>query len=191
MIEYELVAQDAVGLIPLNKWRVVQQITLPEKLYLVTEHRARKYLDPQTGTIYITPLAPDVKQENLLGTGISAMVAFMKGGCRMSFSTIQQFCKEVMQLPFSRGLLNKATQKVSQSLKPMYDSLVKHLPYETHLGADETGHKNNGAKHWTWCFQTPNFALFHIDKSRGSQVFFELLGESFERLRLPGVCVEH
>jgi transposase len=180
VFEYELRAGDAIDLQPLDEWYVVQQITLPKKLYHVTEHRARKYLDPRTGVIHIAPLPPDVAQGNLLGADMSALVAFMKGGCHMSFSTIQQFCREAMKLPLSRGLLSKATQKVSQALKPMHDSLVERLPHETHLGADETGHKDTGRKHWTWCFQTSRYSLFHIDKSRGSQVLFELLGEDFE-----------
>jgi transposase len=179
VIEYEFYAKDAVGLEPLDEWHVIQQVTLPEKLYVITEHRARKYLDPQTGTIHITPLPSEVNQGHLLGADLSAMIAFMKGGCHMSFSTIQQFCKEVMQLSLSRGVLDKAKQKVSQALQPTYDSLVERLPYEMYLGVDETGHKNNGDKHWTWCFQTLNYTLFHIDKSRGSQVLFELLGEDF------------
>ena len=178
-VEYELTSQDAKGLVPLDQWQVVQQITLPKKLFTVTEHRARKYIDPKTGTIHITPWPPEVAQGGLLGADMSAMVAFMKGGCHMSFSTIQQFYKEVMQLNLSRGLLSKAVQKVSQSLKPAYDSMVKQLPEQTHLGIDETGHKNNGDKHWTWCFQTPMYSLFHIDKSRGSRVLFDLLGEDF------------
>jgi len=179
VIEYEFYAKDAIGLEPLDEWHVIQQVTLPEKLYVITEHRARKYLDPQTGTIHITPLPSEVNQGHLLGADFSAMIAFMKGGCHMSFSTIQQFCKEVMQLSLSRGVLDKAKQKVSQALQPTYDSLVERLPYEMYLGVDETGHKNNGDKHWTWCFQTLNYTLFHIDKSRGSQVLFELLGEDF------------
>jgi hypothetical protein len=130
VIEYEFYARDVVGLKPLEQWHVVQQITLPEKLFLVTEHRARKYLDPQTGMIHITPLPAEVKQGNLLGADISTLIAFMKGGCHMSFSIIQQFFHEVMGLSLSRGVLNKATQKVSQSLKTMYDSLVERLPYE-------------------------------------------------------------
>jgi transposase len=179
IIEYEFYAKDGIGLEPLDQWHVVQQITLPEKRFLVTEHRARKYLDPRTGTIHIAPLPAEVKQGRLLGADISTMIAFMKGGCHMSFSTIQQFFNEVMDLSLSRGVLNKATQKVSQSLKPMYDSLVERLPDERYLGADETGHKNNGQKYWTWCFPTLNYTLFHIDKSRGSKVLFELLGEDF------------
>ncbi len=35
--------KDAAGLIPLDQWHVFQQVALPEKLYYVTEHRARKY----------------------------------------------------------------------------------------------------------------------------------------------------
>jgi hypothetical protein len=110
VVEYEFYARDAVGLQPLDEWPVVQQITLPEKLYVVTEHRARKYLDPQTGAIHITPLPLEVTQGHLLGAALSAMIAFMKGGCHMSFSTIQQFFQEVMQLPLSRGVLDSGRQ---------------------------------------------------------------------------------
>ena len=179
VIEYEFRNSDTPGLIALDDWHVVQQITLPERMYRITEHRARKYLDPKTGMVHVTPLPPEVSRGHLLGADFCTLIAFMKGGCHMSYSTIQQFCKEVMQLPLSRGLLSKATQKVSQALKPMYDSLRENLPYETYLGVDETGHKNNGEKHWTWCFQTSHYSLFHIDQSRGSQVLFKMLGEKF------------
>ncbi|MFC1764355.1 DUF6444 domain-containing protein [Planctomycetota bacterium] len=139
VIEYELIARDAVGLVALDQWQTVQQITLPDKLYYVTEHRARKYLDPQARTIHIAPLPPEVCQGGLLGADASAMVAFMKGGCHMSFSTIQQFFEEVMQLDLSRGLLSKATQKASQSFKAVYDVMVERLPQETHLGVNVFG----------------------------------------------------
>ncbi len=182
VIEYELRDADTTDLTALDDWLVVQQITLPKKMYVVTEHRARKYLDPRTGRIHIAPLPAEVQNGHLLGADFSALIAFMKGGCHMSYSTIQQFCTQVLQLPLSRGLLSKTAQKISQALKPMYDSLVENLPYETYLGVDETGHKNNGEKHWTWCFQTSKFTLFHIDKSRGSQVLFKLLGETFNGL---------
>ena len=39
--EYEL--SDAEGLAPLNQWRVVQQVELVERPFVVTEHRARRY----------------------------------------------------------------------------------------------------------------------------------------------------
>jgi len=178
-IHYELTEKDALGLIPLDEWEVLQQITLPEKLYYVTEHRARKYIDPLTGQIHIAPIPDAIKQGGLLGADMSALIAFMKGGCHMSYTTIQQFFKEVLKLDICRGQFTKVTQKVSQSVASAYNTLVDLLPTENNLGVDETGHKNNGEKHWIWCFQTQAFSLFHIDKSRGSQVLFDLLGEDF------------
>jgi len=180
VIEYELRDKDAVGLQPLDEWFVMQQIKLPEKMYKVIEHRARKYIDSATGRIHIASLPEDVRKSGLLGGDVTTMVAFMKGGCHMSFTTIQQFFKEVMRLEISRGMLSKATQKVSAALKPAYEQMVELLPEESYLGIDETGHKNNGDKYWTWCFQTSHYTLFHIDKSRGSKVLFELLGKEYE-----------
>ena len=178
--EYELTAKDAQGLVPLDQWHIIQQVTLPKKLYVVTEHRARKYLDPKTGKIIITPLPNEVRQGGLLGADVTSMIAFMKGGCHMSYSTIERFFKEMLQLDLSRSLLDKAAKKVSQALQPAYEQLTAHLPHESYLGIDETGHKDDGKKHWTWCFQTSNYTLFHIDKSRGSCVLFDALGEKFD-----------
>ena len=180
VVEYEFRGKDLDGLIPLDDWHVVQQVTLPEKLYVVTEYRARKYIDSKTGKIVIASLPDEVQKGGLLGAEITAMTAFMKGGCHMSFSTVQQFFKEVFCLDVSRGMLSKTTQKVSAALKPAYQQLAERLPDESYLGIDETGHKDNGDKYWTWCFQKTDYSLFHIDKSRGCEVLFAMLGHEYE-----------
>jgi len=180
VVEYEFRGKDLDGLIPLDDWHVVQQVTLPKKLYVVTEYRARKYIDSKTGKIVIASLPDEVQKGGLLGAEITAMTAFMKGGCHMSFSTVQQFFKEVFRLDVSRGMLSKTTQKVSAALKPAYQQLAERLPDESYLGIDETGHKDNGDKYWTWCFQKTDYSLFHIDKSRGCEVLFAMLGHEYE-----------
>jgi transposase len=179
IVEYELCVKDAVGLHPLDEWFVLQQIELPAKRYRVIEHRARKYLDPATGVIHITPLPERIRKGSLLGADMTAVTAFMKGACHMSYTTIQQFFKTVMNLDLSRSLLCKATQKVSGALQPAYEQLTRHLPQVSPVGADETGHHNNGDLHWTWCFDTAQFSVFRIDKSRGSQVPKMMLGKDF------------
>ena len=98
----------------------------------------------------------------------------------MSLSTVQRFFKEILRLDVSRGMLSRATQKVSAALKPAYQQLAERLPNESYLGVDETGHKDNGDKYWTWCFQMADYSLFHIDKSRGCKVLFEVLGQEYE-----------
>jgi transposase len=179
VIEYELKDKDAVGLKPLDEWFVIQQVELPEKMYKVIEHRARKYLDPGTGKIHIAPVPDEIRKSGLFGAGITAAVAFMKGSCHMSYTTVQQFLKELIRLDVSRGMLCKATRKVSLSLQPAYEQLAQRLPQEPQVGVDETGHHDGGKLHWTWCFDTPDYSLFRIDKSRGCKVLEDMLGKDF------------
>ena len=178
VIEYEFVDKDAQGLTPLEEWFVIQQIELPEKLYKVIEHKARKYLDPVTGKVWIA-MPEEVRQGGLLGAGMTALVSYLKGPCHMSYTTIQEFFTQVIKLDISRGMLCKATSKTSDALQPSYDEITECLPDETQVNVDETGHHDNGDLHWTWCFDTAGYSLFKIDKSRGSDVLKEMLGETF------------
>jgi len=179
VIEYEFKDKDSEGLKPLDEWFIIQQIELPEKMYKVIEHRGRKYLDPATGNIHIAPMPDEIRKGGLLGADVTAMAAFMKGSCHMSYTTIQQFFKELMKLDISRGVLCKATQKASKALKPSYNQLTQRLPDESQVNVDETGHHDDGKLYWTWCFDTSDYSLFKIDKSRGSKVLEEMLGKDF------------
>jgi transposase len=179
VVEYELNKAQAKGLEPLNAWFVVQQVELPKKMFRVVEHRARKYRDAATGRIVIAPMPAAVRRGGLLGPKMTALMAFLKSGCHCSFSTICRYCREVLGLTLSRGMLSKVIQKAAKALKQPYEHLRARLPRELYLGADETGHHDNGTLHWAWCFQTVRYSLFHIDRSRGSKVLRKLLGKRF------------
>jgi len=179
VIEYEFKDKDAEGLKPLDEWFIIQQIVLPEKMYRVVEHRARKYIDPVTGKMHIAPIPDEIRKGGLLGADVTAFAAFMKGRCHMSYTTIREFFTELMKLDISRSMLCKATQKASKALKPSYEQLTQRLPEESQVNVDETGHHDDGKLHWTWCFDTSDYSLFKIDKSRGSKVLEEMLGKDF------------
>jgi transposase len=85
----------------------------------------------------------------------------------------------VLHIPISRGQLAKVIGKVSAAMGPAYDALRARLPAEPRLNVDETGHKQNGKTHWTWCFRAELYTLFKIDPSRGSNVLIDMLGEEF------------
>ena len=179
VIPYELSPQQSQGLIPLDDWFILQQVELVQKLYRVTEHRARKYLDPRTGRIVIAPLPAAVKAAGLVGPKLSALAAYQKGDCHMSYSTIQRFWDEVLGIPISRGQLANVVQKTSAALETPYAELREALVEQPYLGVDESGHKDRGDKLWTWCFRAPRFTVFHIDPSRSSDVLKAILTETF------------
>jgi len=165
--------------VPLDRWRKLQQMELVEKPFVITEYRARLYRDPATGTIYASPFPPEVAAAGLCGPRLSAFIGYLKGGCRMSYALIQDLLQDVMGLNLSTGQLAKIVQKTSAALAPAYQQLVQALPKQAVLGVDETGHYDRGQTLWNWCFRAPDFALFRIDPSRGSQVLMELLGPDY------------
>ncbi len=177
--QYELRASDAVGLVPLEDWYVVQQVELVENPFWITEHRARRYLDPQSGRVITTPLPPEIARSGLVGPRLSAAIAYQKAACHLSYSTIRAFWKELGSLHLCRGQLAKVVQKASAALKGPYAELREALAGQERLGIDESGHKDRGQKHWTWCFRADRFTVFHIDPSRSSDVLKAVLGETF------------
>jgi transposase len=47
------------------------------------------------------------------------------------------------------------------------------------MNADETSWRVNGQNHWLWVFTNKDTALYQIDKSRGSKVVRDILGERY------------
>jgi transposase len=175
--QYEL--SDPATLVPLQRWRTLQQIELVDKPFRVTEHQARMYRDPATGTLYAAPFPPEVSAAGLCGPRLSAFIGYLKGGCRMSYRLIQDLLKDVMAIDLSTGQLAKVVQKTSRALAPAYQQMLQALPTQAVLGVDETGHYDRGQTLWTWCFRAPDFAVFRIAPSRGSPVLRATLGDDY------------
>jgi len=160
--------------------RITQQSEIQEVVVTREEHRAYAYWCEGCGEIHYAELPESVRKEGLFKARLTALVAYMKNVCHASFSTIRKFLRDVVGETVSRGYLAKLIRKVSQSLERPYTELLKRIPLETTLNVDETGHKDNGERFWTWVFKAELYVLFRIDKSRGSQVLIEVLGEEFE-----------
>lgn len=159
---------------------VLQQVEIVATPTVVTEHQGLAYWCPHCRTFHSAPLPEAVVKAGLFGPRLTALVAFMKGVCHASFSTIRKFLRDVVRVDVSRGYLAKLIGKVSESLAQSYAELFERLPGEAVLNVDETGHKENGQKFWTWCFRAQFYTLFRIDKSRGSKVLVAVLGEEFK-----------
>ena len=159
--------------------RIIQQVELKEILVTKEEHRSYPAWCKNCQKIHYMPFPPEVAKEGLFRERLTALVAYMKHVDHASFSTIRKFIRDVLKIKISRGYLRKVIQKVSDSLEEPYKELLDLLPLEKVVNVDETGHKENGDKFWTWVFRTSLYVLFKIDKSRGSKVLIEVLGKEF------------
>ncbi|MBK1621294.1 IS66 family transposase, partial [Lamprobacter modestohalophilus] len=160
--------------------RITQQSEIQEVVVIREEHRAYAYWCEGCGEVHYAELPETVRKEGLFKARLTALVAYLKNVCHASFSTIRKFLRDVVGETVSRGYLAKLITKVSRSLERPYTELLERIPLETTLNVDETGHKDNGDRFWTWVFKAELYVLFRIDKSRGSQVLIEVLGEEFE-----------
>lgn len=160
--------------------RVVQQVDIPEVPLVIQEHRSHPGWCPRCQKIYEAPLPTGIELGGLVGPTLTTLIAYLKGACHASFSTIRKFLRDVVRVTISRGELARIIGKVSQTLDRPYEELLEDLPAQAWLNVDETGHKQNGQRRWTWCFRARLYSLFKIDPTRSAEVLIEVLGTEFD-----------
>ena len=122
----------------------------------------------------------DILRKPILGPRLLAMIGWMKSAAHCSYSTMETYLEDVLQVPVSRGDLAKlCTRIIRDSLDESDQELKDAIPQQDQLGSDETSFKNNGKRHWIWCIAAALFTVFHIAPTRSRKVLEELVGEEF------------
>jgi transposase len=160
--------------------RVVHQIDVREVPLSIEEHRSHPGWCPHCRVMHQAPLPPGIERGGLVGPSLTALIAYLKGACHAPFSTVRKFLRDVVRVTISRGELARIIAKVSRALDQPYRELLDDLPGQARLNVDETGHKQNGRRQWTWCFRAGLYTLFKIDPTRSGDVLIEVLGAEFD-----------
>ena len=160
--------------------RVIQQVDINEVPLSIQEHRGHPAWCSCCQKLYEAPLPIRIERGGLVGPKLTTLIAYLKGVCHASFSTIRKFIRDVVGLTISRGQLSAIIGKVTRALEQPYQELLDHLTDEAHLNVDETGHKQNRQRMWTWCFRAELYTLFKIDPTRSTDVLINVLGKEFD-----------
>ena len=162
-----------------NAGKVVQQVEIIKKPIYIEQHTSLCYWCEHCQKFHYAPMPAHIEKGQLIGPHLTAVIAYMKGGCHCSFSTIRKFLRDIVGITVSRGQLSKLIQKASAAFEQAYNELLEYLPNEAKLNVDETGHKENKKRFWTWCFRADTYTLFKIADTRGSKVLIDILSEDF------------
>jgi transposase len=160
--------------------RVVQQVEIAAVPVLIEEHRSHPGWCPHCCKVHYAPLPAVVERGGMAGPRLTTLIAYLKGVCHASYSTVRKFLRDVVQITISRGQLCNLIRKVSAALDGPYQELLHDLPLQALLNVDETGHKHNGERWWAWCFRASLYTLFKIDPTRSGDVLIEVLGREFQ-----------
>ena len=177
--DYEIQEADIrrLQLTPTGTFERVQHIELPETPVRVTEYRLAGYRSPM-GELYF-PDVPELKGP-LFGPRLLSMIGWLKSVGHLSYSAIEAWMADVLQVPVSRGYLAKlCTGPIAEALAAPYAELTAAIPHQAQLGSDETSLKDNGKKHWIWCITAATFSVFHIAATRSREVLEKLIGPEF------------
>ena len=103
-LNYEIDDHEAkrLGLTLTGDFDVIQSIELPEAPVHVTEHRLAVYEDTD-GNLYL-PECPELSGP-IFGPRLLATIGWLKSVGHCSYSTIETWLKDVLQVPVSRGYL--------------------------------------------------------------------------------------
>jgi transposase len=160
--------------------RVIQQVDINEVPLSIQEHRGHPGWCPCCQKLYEAPLPMAIERGRLVGPKLTTLIAYLKGVCHASFSTIRKFIRDVVRLTISRSQLAVIIGKVTRALEQPYQELLDSLPDQERLNVDETGHKQNARRMWTWCFRADLYTLFKIEPTRGTDVLIKMLGTEFD-----------
>src|SRR6059058_5222718 len=100
--------------------RVVQQIEIHEVPLSIEEHCSHPAWCPHCQKLRYATLPLTIERGGLVGPRLTTLIAYLKGACHASYSTIRKFLRDVARVTISRGQLAKIIGKVSEALEQPY-----------------------------------------------------------------------
>jgi transposase len=118
-------------------------------------------------------------KENRTGYGprLSAFIAELGGIQGNSRNTVQVFCSSVLNIPISKGAIQKVIDRASEAIKPHYEAIGRVARKVKVNYIDETSWFMNGALMWLWTMASSQVAYFIIHPNRSKEAFLALIDD--------------
>ncbi|MBD3252906.1 IS66 family transposase [Candidatus Pacearchaeota archaeon] len=123
----------------------------------------------------VEPEVVDVLPHARFGLKFMLLVMVMKIGLRMPSQSVVDWFK-IFSLEISDGEIYKILNQLKTAFGDYYQGLVVKIKKAKHKHIDETSWRIDGQNFWMWDFINKEIALYVIEKSRGSKVPIEVLG---------------
>ncbi|MBD3177920.1 MAG: IS66 family transposase [Armatimonadia bacterium] len=159
-----------------------QVLDLPETRYIVRDHVLIGRYCGQCKRRHIPKidLSGEVTGKHRVSIRVMALVAYLKTECRQSLRQIRELLEAIYGLKLSDGAVTKIAHKVAAWGREEYEKLRQEVRSSPVVHADETGWREDGINGYLWTFVNERLRFFVRDRSRGSAVPLEVLGEAFD-----------
>ena len=157
----------------------LQEDLIPARVEVTCFKRYRYYCR-RCQSVLTAPYAPEEIPHSYLGPQVLTQVILLKYVHGLPFNKIRVCLQQMGGLTISEGAFPQALQRVARWLGVETQELLASIRASPAAHVDETGWKVTGVNHWLWAFVTEKLAYYRIDRSRGSLVPKEVLGERYK-----------
>jgi len=151
---------------------------LPEIRPVVTEYQRHRLTCSECGEQTCAELPPGVPAGQS-GPRLIAFTAMLMAHFRQSKRRTAQFLSTLLNCPCSPSLTVKLQQIATAAARPGYEEVVRKLPGQTAVNADETPMKEAHRKTWLWTFVAKRMTVFAVRQTREATAVDELLTDQF------------
>ncbi len=109
------------------------------------------------------------------GPRLSAFIGEVGGIQGNSRTTIQDLFSSVFDIRISKGAIQKVIDRVSEAIKPHYETMGRVAREAKVNYIDETSWFMNGALMWLWAMVNTTVAFFMIHPNRSKEAFLALI----------------
>lgn len=155
-----------------------QVIDLPIIKAVCTEHRSYQKTCV-CGNKNSASYPNHVKAPVQYGTGVETMVSYLHSRQFIPYKRMKELLRDCFGIHLSEGSIDNIIMRFAAKAASVYSLIQATVSKSTVIGADETGAKVNGNKHWVWTYQTEQHTLLAMSDSRGLKAINEHFPDGF------------
>ncbi len=101
------------------------------------------------------------------GSNIEGLIGYFHARQYLPFKRMQEMMGDVFNIDISEGGIHYLLARFADRATPLYDTIRQRIASSTVVGADETGIKVDGEKHWFWTWQNSLLTYIAHSDTRG------------------------
>ncbi len=132
-----------------------------------------------SGCQTIADFPKEVKASISYGPNIESLIGYFYARQYLPFVRMQEVFNDVFNIDISEGGIHYLLNRFADKTTPVYQLIKQRVANSEIIGADETGVKINGDKHWYWTWQTPKLTFITHSKNRKGDTVKEHFPQGF------------
>ena len=165
--------------VPCDSYIPRQVVDIPPVRPVYIEHRSHTKTCPSCGTKNKGVFPASIVAPIQYGPVVEATTGYLSAYQYVSYKRIARFFRDCFRLPLSEGVVDHFLDSLGNKVTVAYESIRELIQSAPEVGADETGCKVNGKKHWFHVWQNRWLTFIVAFKHRSYEVIEQYFPDGF------------